>query len=54
MTAKGMVVEPLEEPTSRTGRVGERLISVVVPVVERVDDLVALYQAFAAELNRLG
>jgi glycosyltransferase involved in cell wall biosynthesis len=54
MTAKGMVVEPLEEPTSRALQAGERLISVVVPVVERIDDLVALYQAFAAELERLG
>jgi glycosyltransferase involved in cell wall biosynthesis len=54
MTAKGMLVEPLEEPIRRAAQAGERLISVVVPVVERADDLVALYQTFAAELNRLG
>jgi len=54
MTANGMLVEPLEEPPRRAGQAGERLISVVVPVVERVDDLVALYQTFASELNRLG
>jgi hypothetical protein len=54
MTAEGMVVESLGEPTPRASHAGDRLISVVVPVVERTDDLVALYQAFAAELERLG
>ena len=54
MTAKGMVVESLGEPTPGASHAGDRLISVVVPVVERTDDLVALYQAFAAELGRLG
>jgi glycosyltransferase involved in cell wall biosynthesis len=54
MTAKGMIVEPLEEPSSGVPQAGERLLSVVVPVVERVDDLGALYRTFAAELERLG
>ena len=31
-----------------------RLISVIVPVVERADDLMALYRAFAGELDRRG
>jgi len=33
---------------------GPRLVSVVVPVVERADDLLALYRAFAGELDRRG
>ena len=31
-----------------------RLVSVIVPVVERADDLLALYRAFAGELDRRG
>jgi glycosyltransferase involved in cell wall biosynthesis len=54
MTAKGMVVESLGEPTPGTRYAGDRLISVIVPVVERIDDLVALYRAFGDELARLG
>ncbi|HET6779133.1 MAG TPA: glycosyltransferase, partial [Gemmatimonadales bacterium] len=42
------------EPTSDVSTVspaGTRLISVVVPVVERADDLLAVYHAFARELD---
>jgi glycosyltransferase involved in cell wall biosynthesis len=46
-------MEPTTEPTITSDRAGDaRLISVVVPVVERTDDLVAVYHAFAGELDR--
>jgi glycosyltransferase involved in cell wall biosynthesis len=46
-------MEPTTAPTITTDRAGDaRLISVVVPVVERTDDLVAVYHAFAGELDR--
>src|SRR3989454_1750164 len=52
MTAKGVLMQPTDTPTAY--RPTEQMISVVVPVVERVDDLAALYRAFAGELERLG
>jgi glycosyltransferase involved in cell wall biosynthesis len=54
MTAEGTLMEPTAErlPTPRSA--DAELISVVVPVVERADDLVALYRAFAGELERRG
>lgn len=54
MTAKGALMESSDIPTLGVPRLADRLISVVVPVVERVDDLAALYQGFAAELERRG
>ena len=53
MTAKG-VLQPMDMPTLGVVRPTEPLISVIVPVVERVDDLAALYRAFAGELERRG
>ena len=47
-------MQPTDTPTLAAYRPTEQMISVVVPVVERVDDLAALYRAFAGELERLG
>jgi len=53
MSTPGALMEPTTAPTITTDRAGDaRLISVVVPVVERTDDLVAVYHAFAGELDR--
>ncbi len=54
MTAKGALTQPLDIPTRPAPRTPEQLISVIVPVVERVDDLVALYRGFGAEMERRG
>ena len=51
MSAQGILMEPSSD-ISTAGLAGDpRLISVVVPVVERADDLVAVYHAFARELD---
>lgn len=51
MGAQGTLMEPVTEETrgSAPNRLG--LISVVVPVVERTDNLVTVYQAFSRELE---
>jgi glycosyltransferase involved in cell wall biosynthesis len=51
---QGVLIEPSvgESPVTSGGDAG--FISVVVPVVERADDLVTLYRAFSAELDSLG
>jgi glycosyltransferase involved in cell wall biosynthesis len=54
MTAEGTLMEPTVERSNASGPAGERLVSVIVPVVERTDDLMTLYRAFAGELDRLG
>ena len=54
MTAEGVLMEPSVEPSNASGRADLRLVSVIVPVVERSDDLTALYHAFARELERRG
>lgn len=54
MTPEGTLMEPTAAPSNAPGPADVRLVSVVVPVVERVDDLMALYHDFAAELDRLG
>jgi glycosyltransferase involved in cell wall biosynthesis len=54
MTAEGTLMEPTVERSNTSGPARERLVSVVVPVVERTDDLMTLYRAFAGELDRLG
>jgi glycosyltransferase involved in cell wall biosynthesis len=54
MTAKGVLMEPTEVPAIAAKLSGERLISVVVPVVERADDLVALHREFGSELAARG
>lgn len=51
MSPQGILMEPtssisVKEPVSDPG-----LISVIVPVVERADDLLAVYRAFAKELE---
>ena len=52
MSTPGTLMESItaRELSERSG--DARLISVVVPVVERTDDLVAVYHAFARELER--
>jgi glycosyltransferase involved in cell wall biosynthesis len=50
MSAPGILIEPRQDASPETP-VGAGLISVVIPVVERADDLVAVYHAFARELD---
>ena len=50
MSAQGVLMDPTADPAT-TSPTGAALISVVVPVVERADDLVAIYRAFARELD---
>ena len=52
MSSPGTLMESItaRDVSERAG--DARLISVVVPVVERTDDLVAVYHAFARELDR--
>ena len=47
-------MEPIAERSNASGRADVRLVSVIVPVVERADDLTLLYHAFARELERRG
>ena len=47
-------MEPNVERAETSGRADARLVSVIVPVVERSDDLMVLRQAFAQELERRG
>ena len=54
MSAEGTLMEPTAAPTDEPATAVGRLISVVVPVVERADDLIALYRAFAGELDSRG
>jgi glycosyltransferase involved in cell wall biosynthesis len=51
MGAQGTLVEPLVKPSSPAAAKQTGLISVIVPVVERADDLLAVYRAFASELE---
>ena len=53
-TAEGILMEPTVERSNASGAAETRLVSVIVPVVERADDLAALYRAFAGELDRRG
>lgn len=54
MTAKGTIMEPTVERSDTPAPADGRLVSVIVPVVERADDLVSLYRAFAGALDRRG
>ena len=54
VTPDGTLMEPTVEHSQASGPAGVRLVSVVVPVVERANDLLAVYRAFAGELDRLG
>jgi glycosyltransferase involved in cell wall biosynthesis len=51
MSAQGVLTEPDTEVTSSRPLADRGLISAVVPVVERADDVTAVYQAFARELD---
>ena len=51
MTARGTLLDPTTDPSTEIASGDTGLISVVVPVVERADDLVAVYHAFARELD---
>jgi len=53
MGAQGLM-EPIVTTSERTAGPRPRLVSVVVPVVERADDLEAIYQAFSRELETRG
>src|ERR687889_1841402 len=52
MAAQGILMEPSVKPAIAEIAPASGIISVIVPVVERVDDLMAVYQAFAGELER--
>ncbi len=54
MTVEGTLMEATIERSGPDSAGATGLISVVVPVVERVDDLLALRRAFGAELDRRG
>ena len=54
MTPGGTLMEPTVASSNASGPADVRLVSVIVPVVERSDDLMALYRAFAGELDRRG
>lgn len=53
MGAQGLM-EPMLTTSDRAEGASPRLVSVIVPVVERADDLEALYEAFARELAARG
>jgi glycosyltransferase involved in cell wall biosynthesis len=54
MSAEGTLMEPTVERSPASGPADVRLVSVIVPVVERADDLLVLYRSFAGELDRRG
>lgn len=51
MSARGIVMEPTPASSNSPAPTDATLISVVVPVVERADALMAVYNAFARELE---
>lgn len=51
MSAQGILMEPTAESAKTPAPADSGLISVVVPVVERADDVMAVYRAFARELD---
>lgn len=51
MVPQGILMEPASDILMNPAITGVGLISVVVPVVERADDLTAVYHAFARELD---
>jgi glycosyltransferase involved in cell wall biosynthesis len=52
MSTPGFLMEPMLESSKRQS--SGRLISVVVPIVERADELVAMYRSFAQALDTRG
>jgi glycosyltransferase involved in cell wall biosynthesis len=51
MAAQGTLMEPSTKPANPTIPADSGIVSVVVPVVERTDDLMGVYRAFARELE---
>lgn len=51
MSAPQILMEPATDASDTRTRSGSGFISVVVPVVERAENLLAVYQAFAQELE---
>jgi glycosyltransferase involved in cell wall biosynthesis len=51
---QGTLMEPTAEPTRRERTADGRFVSVIVPVVEGVDDLVELHRSFSAALTARG
>jgi glycosyltransferase involved in cell wall biosynthesis len=51
---QGTLMEPTAEPTRRERIADGRFVSVIVPVVEGVDDLTELYRSFSAALTARG
>ena len=51
MVAHGTLMEPSAKPGNPVMPDASSIVSVIVPVVERTDDLMAVYRAFAAELE---
>ncbi len=49
-----VLMEPFVTPSERPDPAAPRLVSVIVPVVERADELEGLYVAFAGELEARG
>lgn len=54
MSTPGMLMEPTAAPSNKPSEARAGLVSVVIPVVERVDDLVSIYRAFAGVLSDRG
>ena len=52
--AQGMLIESRGDVVTSRMRPAVAQISVIVPVVERSDDLITLYRAFAQALDRRG
>jgi glycosyltransferase involved in cell wall biosynthesis len=52
MSTPVILMDPTTEPVTSGNPGASGLISVIVPVVERTDDLVAVYLAFARELDQ--
>jgi glycosyltransferase involved in cell wall biosynthesis len=52
MAAQGILMEPSTKPASSVTPTGSGMVSVIVPVVERADDLMAVYRVFTQELER--
>lgn len=51
MSAQGILMEPTSDISSTGTAADPALVSVIVPVVERADNLMAVYHAFARELD---
>jgi glycosyltransferase involved in cell wall biosynthesis len=51
MSAQGILMEPTSGTSNTAAAAGPALVSIVVPVVERADALMAVYHAFAHELE---